>query len=62
MAYPDLQDVLDAIREDDNIGFCIECAAPVPYIEQYDRREECPHCGASAVYGASLCLLQRTCL
>jgi hypothetical protein len=62
MPYPDLQDVLDAIRDETElVGFCIKCGAPHFDCEPYGQHRECTACGAQAVYGAPRCLLMRCC-
>lgn len=49
----DIEAVLEAVRRDDNTGFCIECHAEQGGCEPDARRYKCESCGAMAVYGAA---------
>lgn len=51
------QRVIDAIEEDDNIGFCTACGAEQGNCEPDARRYECEECGKKTVYGAEELLL-----
>lgn len=53
----DIDDVLEAVQEDDNSGFCLACGEQAWGVEPDAREYECEHCGAHEVYGAAECLL-----
>lgn len=52
-----LDQVMEAIRQDDNLGFCLKCGAEAQGVEPDARKYECESCGARAVYGAEEILL-----
>lgn len=45
-------EILSAIREDDNIGFCVSCGETHYCIEPDAREYQCESCETSTVYGA----------
>jgi predicted RNA-binding Zn-ribbon protein involved in translation (DUF1610 family) len=47
-----LERVMEAIRADDDVGFCIACGAKVYGIEPDARKYSCEECGKPQVYGA----------
>lgn len=57
MARPSLEDVMEAVQEDDNSGFCGECGEQAWGVEPDARGYECENCGAEAVNGAEEWLL-----
>jgi predicted RNA-binding Zn-ribbon protein involved in translation (DUF1610 family) len=52
-----IKDIMDAIEQDENIGFCIACGAEAYGVEPDGREYQCEECGANRVYGAEECLL-----
>jgi len=52
MAGPTLDQVIEAVESDENMGFCRECGAEHYGVEPDARKYECEECGAMAVYGA----------
>jgi hypothetical protein len=53
----DIQELLDAVEADENIGFCIACGEQADGVEPDARRYECECCGERAVFGAEELLL-----
>ncbi len=53
----DIRDIMDAIEEDDNIGFCLACEEEHQDVEPDARNYECEYCGAMQVFGAEECLM-----
>ncbi len=53
-----LNRAIEAIEEDDNLGFCLECGAEHYYIEPDAQDYECEDCGKNAVYGAEEILIR----
>lgn len=51
------QRVMEAVEEDDNIGFCCECGAEAYHVEPDAEHYTCEECGADKVYGAEQLLL-----
>ena len=49
--------IIQAIKDDDNIGFCIACGEEVYGVEPDARSYECELCGELRVYGAEELLL-----
>lgn len=52
-----LDRVMEAVEQDDNLGFCIECGAEAYGVEPDARKYECESCGEKAVYGAEELLI-----
>ena len=50
--------IIDAVEQDDNIGFCLACGEETSGVEPDAREYECDSCGAKAVYGAEELLMQ----
>lgn len=51
--------VVEAIEEDDNLGFCLSCGAEAHSVEPDARLYECEECGVHQVYGAEQCLIEQ---
>lgn len=49
--------VLEAIQEDDYVGFCLDCGAENYQCEPDMEEGRCESCGADRVYGAQQILL-----
>lgn len=50
--------VCEAVRRDDDIGFCIDCGHEQDRCEPDARKYECESCGQKAVFGAEeLCIM-----
>ena len=47
-----IDQILEAVRRDDNIGFCRDCGAEAMGVEPDARQYECESCGTNRVYGA----------
>ena len=54
---PTIEQILEALQDDDNSGFCLACGAQAYGVEPDARRYECEECGARKVYGAEECLI-----
>lgn len=52
-----LDQVMEAVQADDNLGFCTACGAEAYGVEPDARRYECEVCGAKKVYGAQELLM-----
>ena len=52
-----IEQVMDAVRADDYLGFCLECGAEASGVEPDARNYECESCGANRVFGAEEVLL-----
>lgn len=52
-----IEQVLAAVKEDDGIGFCVECGAETGDVEPDARRNICDVCGQPSVYAADILLL-----
>jgi ribosomal protein L37E len=52
-----LEQVMAAVEQDDNLGFCLACGAEAFNVEPDARRYTCESCGAPRVYGAEELLL-----
>ena len=52
-----LDRIMEAVEQDDNIGFCTACGEEHYDIELDARRYKCEACGARKVYGAEELLL-----
>ena len=57
MAKITIDQVLAAIAEDDNSGFCLACGEQAYGVEPDARKYECESCGKRMVYGAEECLM-----
>jgi Zn finger protein HypA/HybF involved in hydrogenase expression len=59
MSKSDLRErVLEALENDELLGFCLACGDEYPDPLEPDAREiECPACGKFRVFGAEECLL-----
>lgn len=57
MAKPTLEQIMEAVEEDDNIGFCTACGEQAYGVEPDARNYECESCGAKKVFGAEELLL-----
>ena len=55
--WPTTAQLLEAVQDDDNSGFCLACGAQAYGVEPDARRYECEECGERKVYGAEECLL-----
>ena len=55
--YGPIDRIIQAIKDDDNIGFCIACGEEVYGVEPDARCYECESCGELKVYGAEELLL-----
>jgi ribosomal protein L40E len=58
MAKVTLDQVMEAIERDDNIGICIACGAENSPVEPDARGYRCESCGEPKVYGAEELLLR----
>ena len=54
---PTIQEVLDAVKADEGVGFCIKCGAEAYGVEPDAHGYECDECGRFTVYGAEELLL-----
>lgn len=52
-----IDDIIEAVQKDDNLGFCIACGEPTEGVEPDARGYECEMCHKNAVYGAEELLL-----
>jgi transposase-like protein len=52
-----LDQIIEAIEADDNLGFCLACGAEAYNVEPDARRYTCESCGKPRVYGAEELLL-----
>jgi hypothetical protein len=57
MAKPTLEEVMDAVQQDDNLGFCLNCGEMAYGVEPDARKYECESCGQRQVYGAEELLM-----
>lgn len=53
----DTDEVIAAVKNDDQVGFCIECGTMQDSVEPDARRYMCEECGRLGVYGACEILL-----
>lgn len=49
--------IMEAVEEDDNIGFCIACGNEEYGVEPDAKQYECSDCGEKKVYGAEELLI-----
>lgn len=47
-----LDQIMEAVQADDNLGFCLACGAEAHGVEPDARRYQCESCGKPRVYGA----------
>ena len=52
MARITLDQIMEAVEADDNIGICISCGEEQFHVEPDARKYECESCGEPKVYGA----------
>ena len=52
-----LDQIMQAVEEDDNSGFCLACGEQAFGVEPDAERYECESCGAHRVYGAEQLLI-----
>ena len=52
-----IDQILEAVQADDNLGFCTACGAEAYNVEPDARGYECESCGANKVSGAEELLL-----
>lgn len=57
MAELNLDEVIEAVKRDDNSGFCLACGNEQMDCEPDLRDGTCDDCGENRVYGAEECLL-----
>ena len=57
MAKVSIEQVMDAVEQDDNLGFCLACGEEAWGVEPDARRYPCEVCGEKKVYGAQEILL-----
>ena len=57
----DVDAVIDAIEQDDNLGFCLHCGAQAYGCEPDARNYTCDECGADQVFGAEEVLMMGAC-
>ena len=53
----DIDRVVEAAENDENIGFCLSCGAEHDCCEPDARNYECEECGAHQMFGAAEILL-----
>jgi predicted RNA-binding Zn-ribbon protein involved in translation (DUF1610 family) len=53
----DIEDIIEAVENDDNIGFCRSCGAEHYNVEPDARNYECEECGKHEVFGAQELLI-----
>lgn len=53
-----LEQVVDAVERDDNLGFCLACGAEAMGVEPDARHYPCESCGKPEVFGAEELLLR----
>ena len=52
-----LDQIIEAVRADDNLGFCTACGADAYNVEPDARNYGCEACGENQVFGAEELLL-----
>lgn len=57
MAKITTDQIIEAVKADDNLGFCLACGAEVRGVEPDARKYECESCGECKVYGAEELLM-----
>lgn len=53
----DFNRIMEAVQNDEDVGFCLACGAENDGVEPDARRYECEECGARKVYGAQELLI-----
>jgi hypothetical protein len=53
-----IERVIEAIKEDDNLGFCLACGADACCVEPDAEGYECEECDEHRVMGAENCLFE----
>lgn len=54
---PSIDEILEAVEADDNLGFCLSCGQEAFGVEPDARGYECASCGEHKVYGAEELLM-----
>jgi len=54
----DIEQVMDAVSQDDNIGFCIVCGEEHSGVEPDARNYKCDSCGENKVFGAEQIIIE----
>lgn len=62
MSKPTLDQVMEAVEADDNIGFCLACGAETYCVEPDARNYECEECGKNKVFDAEEILVMGVCI
>jgi len=57
MSKLDMDEVMSAVEEDNNTGFCLACGEQAYCVEPDAQRYECEACEERQVYGAAEILL-----
>ena len=57
MAKVSLDQIMECVELDDNIGICLACGEEQYGVEPDARRYDCESCGAHRVYGAQELLI-----
>lgn len=52
MVKPQIDELMEAVEADDNLGFCLSCGEEAFGVEPDARRYKCECCGKYSVYGA----------
>jgi hypothetical protein len=52
-----LNEIVAAVQEDDNLGFCLKCGSEAYGVEPDAEKYTCEECEAPTVYGAEQLLL-----
>lgn len=55
-----MERIVEAIKQDNNIGFCVACGEERSQVEPDARKLPCDCCGEKEVYGAEELLLSLT--
>jgi predicted RNA-binding Zn-ribbon protein involved in translation (DUF1610 family) len=53
----DLDDIIEAVEADDNLGFCTACGEQATNVEPDAENYECESCGENKVFGAEQLLI-----
>ena len=57
MSLPTIEQVMEAVENDDGTGFCNKCGYQQDGCEPDARKYECEACGEKSVYGAEELLM-----